>query len=251
MFDTIIHKLNEIEKQTQVKLLFVAESGSRAWGFPSSDSDYDVRGIFVHPREQYLAIDEPKQTFEWIENEWFDVGAWDIRKTLRLLKKSNCVLLEWLQSPIVYKQNPSSIQAQLLTLAEQYYQPYAVLYHYRGIAKTTLDKLQAESIRLKKWFYVLRSLLAAYWVVQKDTIPPMQLTQLLVTLPQATQQEILELVEFKKDKNEHFLWEPTPCLHQLIHQLWQDTEVKLSPRKTPDDEMLNQWFRALLHETHY
>lgn len=251
MFNTIVHKLKEIEQQKKVKLLFVAESGSRAWGFPSSDSDYDVRGIFIHPHEQYLSIDEPKETFEWIENEWFDIGAWDIRKTLRLLKKSNSVLLEWLQSPIVYQQNPPYIQAKLLTLAEHYYQPYAVLYHYRGIAKTTLDNLQVKSIRLKKWFYVLRSLLAAYWVVQNETMPPMQLTQLLVTLPQASQQEILELVEFKKDKKEHFLWEPKPSLHQLIHQLWQATEVKLSPRKIPDAEMLNQWFRDLLHATHH
>ena len=104
MHNQILKKLPQIEQMHQIKLLYVAESGSRAWGFASTNSDYDVRGIFIRPRNAYLSIDKPKETFEWIENNWFDVGAWDITKALHLLRKSNAILFEWLQSPIVYQQ---------------------------------------------------------------------------------------------------------------------------------------------------
>ena len=247
MYNTIVHKLHEVEQNYHVKLLYVAESGSRAWGFSSTDSDYDVRGIFIHPETAYLSIDPPQKTFEWIENKWFDVGAWDIRMALKLLRKSNCVLFEWLQSPIVYQQYPA-IQSELFALAEQYYQPKAILHHYRGIAKTASASMSGNEIRLKKWFYLLRALLAANWMVKCNSIPPMQLVQLLVILPETEQYEILELVQFKADKNEHFLWTPTLSMQQLIDRLWQETNIKLGNRKTSGNELLNQWFRKKLDE---
>ncbi len=247
MFETINQKLPEIEKQHHIKLLYVAESGSRAWGFASTDSDYDVRGIFIHPRDEYLSIDTPKETFEWIENDWFDVGVWEITKALRLLKKSNSVLFEWLQSPIVYQQYPH-IQQELLALAQQYYQPKAVLYHYLGIAKTVNKNMADNTIKLKKWFYLLRALLAAYWSVTQNNIPPMQLMQLLNTLTETEQKEIQELVQFKADKDEHFLWTPTLTMQQLIKRLWRETAVSLENRKVPDHQLLNHWFRKTLND---
>lgn len=247
MFNTIIQKLPNIEQQYQIKLLFVAESGSRAWGFSSSDSDYDVRGIFIHPKTAYLAIDAPLETLEWIENDWFDVGAWDLTKTLRLLRKSNAVLLEWLQSPIIYQQYPS-IQAELIRLAQQYYQPKAVLYHYRGIAKTVSATMDIHAVKLKKWFYLLRALLAAYWVTQCDQIPPMQLIELLSPLSESHQQEIQQLVAFKADKDEHFLWQPSQSMQQLIADLWQQTDITLETLEIPNSQLLNHWFRKVLDE---
>ena len=95
-------KLATLAQQENLHFLLAVESGSRAWGFASPDSDYDVRALYIRPSAHYLAIDEGKDTFEFIEDEWFDVGAWDIRKALRLLRKSNAVLLEWLRSPVVY-----------------------------------------------------------------------------------------------------------------------------------------------------
>lgn len=247
MIDTIQKKLPHIEQQHQLTLLYVAESGSRAWGVASTDSDYDVRGIFIYPRQNYLAIDPPKETFEWIENQWFDVGGWELTKALRLLRKSNSVLLEWLQSPIVYRAQ-ANIQVELLNLAEHFYQPRAVLYHYRGIAKTASESMQGETIKLKKWFYLLRALLAAQWAATQYTIPPMQLKQLLAPLSSQEQNSILELVEFKADKDEHFLWMPPTPMKQLIERLWQTSDQSLATRDTPDTEMLNTWFRKKLDE---
>ena len=109
MKQTIQEKLTQISLAEPLYFLLAAESGSRAWGFASPDSDYDVRAIYIRPQEYYLQIDEAKDTFEFIENQWFDVGGWDIRKALRLLRKSNAVLLEWLRSPIVYTQEEAFI----------------------------------------------------------------------------------------------------------------------------------------------
>ncbi len=257
MHNQILKKLPQIEQMHQIKLLYVAESGSRAWGFASTDSDYDVRGIFIRPRNVYLSIDKPKETFEWIENNWFDVGAWDITKALHLLRKSNAILFEWLQSPIVYQQYVG-IQKELFELAQLYYQPQIIVHHYRGIAKAVsrhhfeeshASKAIDEPIKLKKYFYLLRSLLAAYWTVKTGNIPPMELNQLINILTTDEQIIIRELVSFKADKDEHFTWLPTDNMQKLITFLWQETATQLAKRTVPDSEILNNWFRKILDET--
>ncbi|WP_273801793.1 nucleotidyltransferase domain-containing protein [Proteus vulgaris] len=257
MHNEILKKLPQIEQEHQVKLLYVAESGSRAWGFASTNSDYDVRGIFIRPRNAYLSIDKPKETFEWIENSWFDVGAWDITKALHLLRKSNCILLEWLQSPIIYQQYPN-VQKELFELAKLYYQPKVIVHHYRGIAKVvsgyfpedkTRNEADAKPIKLKKWFYLLRSLLSAYWTVKTGDIPPMELNKLIKILSVEEQKIIHELVEFKSDKDEYFTWVPTETMQYLIFFLWQETDVQLAKREIPDNDVLNNWFRKKLDET--
>ena len=126
MYQSIQTKLHQIATSEPLHLLLAVESGSRAWGFPSPDSDYDVRAIYIKQPENYLCIDEQKDTFEYIENQWFDVGGWDIRKALRLLRKSNAVLLEWLRSPIVYAQDDEFVHT-LAELAPQ----YAVIFCHR------------------------------------------------------------------------------------------------------------------------
>lgn len=257
MQNEILKKIPQIEQEYQVKLLYVAESGSRAWGFASTDSDYDVRGIFIRPRNAYLSIDKPKETFEWIENSWFDVGAWDITKALHLLRKSNCILLEWLQSPIIYQQYPN-VQKELFELAKLYYQPKVIVHHYRGIAKVvsgyspenkTRNEADVKPIKLKKWFYLLRTLLSAYWTVKTGDIPPMELNKLIKILSVEEQKAIHELVEFKSDKDEHFTWVPTDAMQHLVIFLWRETDIQLAKRIVPDNDILNNWFRKKLDET--
>lgn len=140
MKQTIQEKLTHITHTDPLHFLLAVESGSRAWGFASPDSDYDVRAIYIRPQEYYLQIDEAKDTFEFIENQWFDVGGWDIRKALHLLRKSNATLLEWLRSPIVYTQD-DDFTGRLNALAPQYVQAAALLHHYRGIAGNALRNM--------------------------------------------------------------------------------------------------------------
>ena len=172
------------------------------------------------------------------------MGAWDLRKTLRLLRSSNAVVLEWLQSPIIY-QGDLAFQTEIWALAQAYFQPKAALYHYRGIAKTASAAFQADgSIRLKKWFYVLRPLLAALWVAQHQTIAPMTLEELLAGQSDDIRQRLWDLVGFKNEQSEAYVFTPDAVLQQWIADLWQQTEVALPERTVPDAEPLNRFFRT-------
>ena len=99
---TILKKLKEIEEKEKVKILYAVESGSRAWGFESKDSDYDVRLIYIRPLDWYLSIDDKKDFIEYPVSSLLDISGWDIKKVIRLFKRSNPPLYEWLNSPIVY-----------------------------------------------------------------------------------------------------------------------------------------------------
>ena len=102
MKEKITKKLSIIEKEYNVKIIYACESGSRAWGFESQDSDYDVRFIYFHDLNWYLSVEDRRDVIEKPADGVFDINGWDLRKTLKLLRKSNPPLLEWLQSPIVY-----------------------------------------------------------------------------------------------------------------------------------------------------
>lgn len=245
MFAKIQEKLQVIAEEKAIRFLFVAESGSRAWGFASTDSDYDVRGIYVQSQEAYLCIQHEEEGFDWIENDWFDVGAWDIRKTLRLLSKSNAVVLEWLQSPIVY-QTGGNVQQALLDLAQAFSQPRHLLYHYRGIAKTASSAFVNDAIRLKKWFYIIRPLLAARWVVKEGGIAPMTLAQLQTQLPIAEQTLLTDLVAFKEEQSEDYVWQMGRDYQQLLTRLWDETQVELPMKDVPNIALLDEWFRTQL-----
>lgn len=220
----IQQKLKQIESEADIRFLLAVESGSRAWGFPSPDSDYDVRTLFIRPQSAYLSIDELKLTFEYIENQWFDVGGWDLRKALQLLVKSNAVLLEWFHSPVIYQQDGEFCQAIKPLLAD-YFQVNTVVHHYRGIAKNALSQLDfCQPIKLKKWLYVLRPLLAAVWAKEKKTIPPMNLFQLYQDLSPALRAEIDQLIEIKSTQPESYLHLLSPNLIALTYALYQQVE---------------------------
>jgi predicted nucleotidyltransferase len=89
-----------------VVVLLAVESGSRAWGFSSKDSDYDARFIYLRRPEAYLSIRAPRDVIERRIVDEVDVNGWDLRKALGLLMKSNPPLLEWLQCPIIYGLGP-------------------------------------------------------------------------------------------------------------------------------------------------
>src|SRR4051794_14574214 len=92
-----------VEHEKDVRVLYACESGSRAWGFASRDSDYDVPFLYVHERDWYLSVDDRRDVLEYPLRDELDVSGWELRKALRLLRKSNPPLLEWLNSPMVYR----------------------------------------------------------------------------------------------------------------------------------------------------
>ena len=115
-----------IEQEHRLRVLFACESGSRAWGFASSDSDFDVRFIYVRPAAHYLRLRPPPEAFDIHGNDdpdvELDLAGWDIRKAAELMRKSNGPLFEWLDSPIIYDQD-SIITPRLLALREMYFDP--------------------------------------------------------------------------------------------------------------------------------
>lgn len=195
----IKEELNKIEAAEDVRIIWSAESGSRAWGFASPDSDYDVRFIYVRNRKDYLRLNPVRDVIEWQLDEVLDISSWDIRKALQLLYKSNPTLFEWCNSPIVYRETE---EAQWLKdILPHYFSRKKSLYHYLSMAKSNYHKyLQGEEVRLKKYFYVLRPILAAQWILDKKCAPPMQFATLVDTeLEEAMKPQVSRLLAMKKN----------------------------------------------------
>lgn len=247
MNNMITEKLGHIAQSEPLHFLLAVESGSRAWGFASPDSDYDVRAVYIRRPEDYLCINERKDTFEFIENQWFDVGGWDVRKALGLLRKSNAVLLEWLRSPLVYTQDDGFV-GQLNALLPRYAQAAPLLYHYRGLAHNTLKTMDLHGeIRLKKWFYVLRPLLAARWAVQQGGVPPMTLNELMQGWRSDSHNEIADLVALKATQDESYRHTLAPALVKLTTDLVEEVAALRAPAPQETDiEPLNDLFRRTL-----
>lgn len=179
--------MKKIELDYNVKILYACESGSRAWDFPSKDSDYDVRFIYVHKTEDYLTIDpigigKKRDVIELPINDLLDVTGWELTKALRLFRKSNPPLMEWLRSGIVYYQAFSTIE-QMKELSNTIFAPHSCLHHYLNMAGNNFrEYLQGDEVKIKKYFYVLRPVLAAGWIEKFNEFPPLEFPVLLENL---------------------------------------------------------------------
>ena len=172
MKDLIIEKLAQIEREEDIRILHAVESGSRAWGFPSPDSDYDVRFIYVRKPEYYLKLEKTRDVIELPINDMLDINGWDLDKTLRLLHSSNPTLFEWMSSPIVYRQ--TDFIERLSPIMDNYFSCKSGLHHYLSMAEGNYhDYLKSDMVKVKKYFYVLRPVLACKWILHKQTKPPM------------------------------------------------------------------------------
>ena len=175
----ISEALAQAEHDHDVRVLLAVESGSRAWGFASPDSDWDVRFIYVHRPEWYLGIDDRRDVIEQMLPLDIDLAGWELRKALRLFRKSNPPLLEWLRSPLLYKEQFSTAQ-RLRETSAAFFSPISVSHHYLSMARGNHAKyLSSEEVRLKKYLYVLRPLLACDWIADTGTMAPMEFQQLL------------------------------------------------------------------------
>lgn len=195
-------KLDEIEKKENVKILHAIESGSRAWGFESPDSDYDVRFIYVHPKEYYLELDKKKDTISWELNETLDINGWDLKKALVLFRKSNTTLFEWANSPVVYRTTDN--WKEIYKEAEKYFSIKSSMYQYYGTANSNYHEyLKEEYVKYKKYFYVIRPILACKWIEKKMCPPPVLFNDLMESmLDDEMKKLIADLLEAKKKMKE-------------------------------------------------
>jgi predicted nucleotidyltransferase len=245
----IAEKLSMIEKSQGVKIIYACESGSRAWGFASPDSDFDVRFIYVRPLNDYLSIAERKDVIELPVNEVLDIGGWDLRKALQLFLKSNAPLYEWVQSPIHYIPN-EELKTDLLKLSEKYFSDRAGCHHYISMAKNAFENdLQGELVRIKKYFYALRPLLAAMWIVEKKQVPPMEFHILRTLVADAQWQAGIDALLLQKQAaDEQTMISPVMPLQQWIAdtiQYCNEKSAALQPLKNDTIE-LDMLFRKYI-----
>ena len=232
--------LVDIESREDVTLLFAIESGSRAWGFPSPDSDYDVRFVYARPLEWYLSLEPGRDVIELPVDAVMDVNGWDVKKALSLLLKPNPVLLEWLQSAIRYRWHAGSCTA-LLDLASRVAHGPACLHHYLHLARKQWNKHieGRDSVNLKRYFYVARPAMAIRWMrMHPETMPPMNFFILRdgIALPPALSEELDHLLVLKSVASESGNGARIAALDDFIAQemAWAAEAVKTIPKHSTD-----------------
>ncbi|GAB2965651.1 nucleotidyltransferase domain-containing protein [Hymenobacter coalescens] len=246
----IVAELQRLEATHEVRVLYACEAGSRAWGFPSPDSDFDVRFIYVRPAAAYLTLEEGPDTLNFPVDDELDLAGWDLRKALKLLRGSNAALLEWLQSPVVYHE-ALDFRAAAQPLLPACFQPLAALHHYLGLVRRGVeDDLPHSEIRLKRLFYALRSALAARWIRTRAAVPPMELVPLRTLLPADLQDSVTELLHRKADANEKTVVPRPAALAAFIqaeYEAGQAARAVLPSARRPDPTpVLDALFQRLL-----
>jgi len=250
---SILERLAVIEHTEAVRILYACESGSRAWGFASPDSDYDVRFIYVRPRDWYLSIDleHRRDVIERPIEGVLDINGWDLRKALQLMRKSNPPLFEWLHSPLVYRAQPGFREA-MLALTPTYYSSLGCAWHYLHMARGN-DRvyLHGEQVRLKKYLYVLRPLLAVRWLESGRGVVPMPFRELVETqIPPGELRDAIKHLLRLKQSGEEMAWGPRiPALSEWVKaELARLAEgpTALAPVVKPNLEPLNALFREWL-----
>lgn len=238
-------KLQEIEKEQDITILWACESGSRAWGFASRDSDFDVRFIYKHNWEAYLRLEDTRDVIEYPVDAVWDVNGWDLDKTLRLLMKSNPALYEWLNSPIVYCS--SDFRADIEPLLQAYYSESKMLHHYLHTAAGMLAAVEKkERVRAKKYFYILRPLLACLWIRAYHEAPPVRFEKLLCMLDDSMRPSVERLLAIKMNTREADEIPHDDTLLEYMHRIYTDTEaylLQLPKEDAKNWDLLNQFFR--------
>ncbi|KAF0812223.1 hypothetical protein IGB42_03213 [Andreprevotia sp. IGB-42] len=216
----VLAELQAIEARHDVHVLFACESGSRGWGFASPDSDYDVRFLYVHKLDWYLKVEAQRDVIELPIDDELDISGWELRKALQLLRGSNPTLFEWLDSPVIYRED-AALAAQLRALAPDFFSSRKGRWHYLAMAhKNFRGYLQGERVRLKKYLYVIRPLLAAQWVDAGRGMPPMRFAELAdaMVTDLTLRDEINQLLTVKMSTGEAEYGARFPLIHAFIEQ---------------------------------
>jgi predicted nucleotidyltransferase len=240
--------LRNIETKYNIKVLQACETGSRAWGFPSPDSDYDIRFIYRHERDWYLSLNNQKDTIEILDGD-LDITGWDLRKCLKLLKKSNVPLIERFQSPIEYYSD-EDFKESFKKLIREYYSPIASFYHHYSLATKFWEELKDENdIRLKAFFYLVRSLLSCNWIIKNCDVLPMHIDGLMRCINDDLRTYLRGLVALKATVGEKYLHPKDEKLQSVVLSLFDFVESNKNdlPVNNKDFSLLNKFFIQTLN----
>lgn len=250
MREVILKELDRIERDENVKILIAVESGSRAWGFASDNSDYDVRFIYTRDKNFYLRLDKTRDVIEYPIDDLLDVNGWDIDKALKLLYASNPALFEWIMSPIVYKTTPEI--EKLKKISNRYFSKSKMINHHYHIALSSykLGIVSDDEIKLKKYFYTLRSISAAKYVLENNEIPPIEFDKLReIGIPKRYNQIVDELLEIKLNSPEKKIIKRNNELDKYIEDEFKkldDITHNMDKEEEKDWTLLNDYFRNVI-----
>jgi len=229
MKETIAKALSRIEEDHQVRIILAIESGSRAWGFPSRDSDFDVRFIYVHQQEWYLSIADKRDVIELPVDPVLDINGWDLKKALQLMRKSNAPLFEWLASPIQYSVWPED---------------------YLAMAKSCAEKIKAkEHVKLKTYMYAIRPVLCCQWIIDHMEQPPMRIDDMLSEIKNdhAFKDTVVQLIGQKKEQTEKDTVKRSDIIEDYIHRKIVEIEGRVpeNPQR-PNLNLFDDVFKTIL-----
>lgn len=247
----IREQLQALKCEQDVEILYACEAGSRAWGFESKDSDYDVRFIYIRPMQSYLKIDKIRDVIEK-PGPVFDIAGWDILKAFHLFRKGNPPLIEWLNSPIIYHKEINqelAVDEMLHNLIPHFFDAKSQIHHYLHMAhRNWRAYLQGETVWTKKYFYVLRPMLACSWVETHNNPPPVQFDELWINKENLTDRRyslefhdalteaIVELIKHKREGDELSYGPSVPVLHQFLENEIQYFTEKVKGYEHPSKE---------------
>ena len=254
----ILRRLSRAENEHDVRIVYACESGSRAWGFASPDSDYDVRFLYVRPIDWYLSFDVERRrdVIEYPIVDEIDCSGWDLKKALYLFTRTNGALFEWLNSPVTYIEEGETTKS-LRDLAPEVFSPIALCYHYSHMAKTNArEYLFGDKVRLKKYFYVMRPLFAIRYIEAGLGIPPVRFQTLVdAVAPDNLKPGISKLIEIKSRTKELGYGEPIQEIGEFIEAEIERHGSYFSGQGRPDLhdkkdvlDTLNEIFRNSLTE---
>lgn len=248
----ITKRISSVQQEHGVRVLYAVESGSRAWGFESPDSDFDVRFIYAHPREWYIAVDleEKRDVIEYDITDDIDLNGWDLRKSLRLLQKSNPALIEWLHSPIVYEDD-GQFASQTRSFIQSAYSSEKGISSYRGLAKNNLKLyLRDERRSPKRCLYILRSILCAKWVEKHRSPPPVPFEEVRSILERGTELDLAieDLLRRKKKDPEAKAATSFPVIDEYLVRELERLEANKTQSENEESVIarLNTLFHANL-----
>jgi hypothetical protein len=252
MKEIIVNALDRIEKEYDVRIILASESGSRAWGFPSNDSDYDVRFIYVNKKDWYLSIADKRDVIELPLDDVLDVNGWDLKKSLQLMRKSNSPLLEWLSSPIQYRVWPKAFD-RLIELSKIAFMPATSCHHYLSMAKKSVEQFKVDGmVRLKTYMYAIRPTLCCEWILKNMEQPPMHINNLIAEITDDYQfkEHVNQLIAQKREHTEKYLVQRSEVIENYINKKITDLQRNM-PDNPPKLEMdvFDEVFRSILAET--
>ncbi|MFX1532979.1 MAG: DNA polymerase beta superfamily protein [Promethearchaeota archaeon] len=256
MRDRIQRICQDLEKEHNIRILFAVENGSRAWRLQSTDSDYDVRFVFVRPLPEYIQIQKPKEVINIAfdknfnickaEGSFIDISGFDIFKFVKLLSNSNPTTIEWLVSDIIYygKQNDA-----FKRFAQENFSKISLYHHYKSLSRNNYLKYinSGKKVTCKRYLYTLRGLVNAKWVIKKQIIPPIIFIETVkgLAISDLITDKIQELVKLKSQGKEKEKIKRIPQLDKYIEAFLEE-DPELPKEFHPPIEELNKELRKII-----